>query len=79
MQWIDLLCTLFFFIIAGCLLGFINIREMNAHLARFERSCKEGGAEHQPLANSMPMLMVRGLYKLPSIPLPSVSLDQCSR
>ena len=42
-------------------MGFINLGEINEHLTRFERSC-ENGIEHQPLANSMLVFMVRGLY-----------------
>ncbi len=46
----------------GALLGFVNLGETNAHLLEFERSLEEGGRSSQPLANSMLVFMVRGLF-----------------
>ena len=48
--------------IAGGLLGFTNLGEIDTHLTRFEWSLEEERAEYQPLAKSMLVVMVRGLY-----------------
>ena len=43
-------------------MGFINLGKTNDHLLKFERSLEEGGPTLQPLANSMMVFMVRGLF-----------------
>ena len=48
----------------GWLIGFIDLGSINNHLARFEQSLSEDDAEIStpPLAKSMVVLMVRGLF-----------------
>ena len=48
-------------IFAGGLRGFTNIGDINTHLLEFERSLDDSTVE-PPLANSMLVLMVRGLF-----------------
>ena len=43
-------------------MGFINLDETNDHLLKFECSLEEEGPTLQPLANSIMVLMVRGLF-----------------
>ena len=50
------------FIHTGALTGFSDIGDVNNHLVAFERSLSEDGAPSQPLAKSMLVLMVRGLF-----------------
>ncbi len=44
------------------LIGFTNLGEINQHLLAFERTLSEEAASDGPLANSMTMFMVRGLF-----------------
>jgi len=47
----------------GALVGFTNLREMNEHLQKFEQSLEaNGGNTQEPLANSVLVVMVRGLF-----------------
>lgn len=46
----------------GSIIGFTNLGEVNAELAAFEKSLEEDSMTHEPLANSMLVMMVRGLF-----------------
>ena len=46
----------------GNLVGFCNLGEVNNHLLAFERSVDADGATHPPLAKTMMVFMVRGLF-----------------
>ena len=48
-------------LLPGSLVGFTNIGEVNSHLQAFERTLDAGKSE-TPLAQSMLVLMVRGLF-----------------
>lgn len=48
--------------IAGGLLGFTNLGEIDTLFTSFKRSLEEGSSESQPLAKSMLVIMVRELY-----------------
>jgi hypothetical protein len=45
----------------GSILGFSNLGEINAELTAYERALEEEST-HEPLANSMLVIMVRGLF-----------------
>ena len=48
---------------SGALIGFADLGELNTHLCRFERLlASDGSCAMQPLAKSMLVLMVRGLF-----------------
>jgi hypothetical protein len=49
----------------GCVVGFINLGEINNDLSAFERRMK-GDNEHAPIANHLLVLMVWGIFKLES-------------
>ena len=46
----------------GKLVGFSNLGEINNLLLSFERSLESDSSEYPPLANSMMVFMVRGLF-----------------
>lgn len=46
----------------GALVGFTNIGDVNSHLTEYEQSMKEQEQIEDKLANSMLVLMVRGLF-----------------
>ena len=47
---------------SGELVGFVNLGETNNRLIQFERQVESSTCEHEPLANSIVVLMVRGLF-----------------
>lgn len=47
---------------SGELVGFANLRDTNNHLLQFQRSLEEGEVYQQPLARTMFVIMVRGLF-----------------
>lgn len=69
-----LLCVWYWF--TGAVIGYTNLGEINSHLATFERSLFEGITK-EPLANSMLVIMVRGLFthlQFPYAQFPCTSL-----
>ena len=48
---------------SGELVGFVNLGETNNHLLQFEQEMEGSTSEHEPLANSMVVIMVRGLFR----------------
>ena len=50
-------------ITTGATVGFSNLGEVNSHLSEFEASTKDSDDSREPLANSMLVLIVRGLFK----------------
>ncbi len=46
----------------GRLIGFCNLGGVNNHLLSFERSLEKDGDPHPPLAKTMMVFMVRGLF-----------------
>ena len=68
-------------IILGSLIGFTNLGEMNSHLQAYERSLKGEDEVQPPLANSMLVFLVKGLFgnlQFPYVQFPctAVSGDQ---
>lgn len=66
-------CILFI----GALIGFTNLGDITSHLAEFERSLESDRFPTNSIANSMLVLMVRGLFsqlKFPYAQFPSTSL-----
>lgn len=54
----------------GSLMGFVNLGSINNHLLRFEAAIRDNrdGMNHpRPLANSMLVLMVRGLFSIRTV------------
>ena len=47
---------------SGELVGFVNLGETNDHLIQFERQVERSTCDYEPLANSMVVIMVRGLF-----------------
>ena len=47
---------------SGELVGFVNLGETNNHLIQFEQQVEGNASEYKPLANSMVVMMVRGLF-----------------
>ena len=47
---------------SGALIGFANLGEINSHLLEFEHSVDVAAPHSEPLANSMTVFMVRGLF-----------------
>lgn len=47
---------------AGSIIGFANLGDINSHLSDFERSLEDNTDILQPLAKSMLVLMVRGIF-----------------
>lgn len=47
---------------SGELVGLVNLGEMNDHLIQFERQVEHSTCDYEPLANSMVVIMVRGLF-----------------
>lgn len=61
----------------GAIIGFTNLGEVNLHLSEFEASTKDSKDSREPLANSMLVLMVRGLFndlEFPYAQFPCTSL-----
>lgn len=53
----------------GNIIGFTDLGEVNNHLAKFEKSIEESDVETQePLAKSMLVVMVRGLFSKVQFP-----------
>ena len=52
----------------GSITGFSNLGEVNTELAAYERSLGEEMMTHEPLANSMLVIMVRGLFSKVQFP-----------
>ena len=46
----------------GALLGFTNLGDIDAHLTWFEQSLQDDDSQNPSLANTMLVIMVRGLY-----------------
>ncbi|XP_065916190.1 uncharacterized protein [Dysidea avara] len=46
----------------GAIIGFTNLGEVNSHLSAFENASKTDDSHSLPLANSMLVLLVRGLF-----------------
>lgn len=46
----------------GALTGFVNLGETNEHLLQLERQLRSGTETSEPLAKTMLVLMVRGLF-----------------
>ena len=68
---------------SGELVGFVNLGETNNRLIQFERQVESSTCEHEPLANSIVVLMVRGLFthlQFPyaQFPCASVTGTSCS-
>ena len=62
----------------GCLTGFIDIGDINCHLADYERQLSNDDIR-DPLASSMLVLMVRGLFttlKFAYTQFPCINLSQ---
>ena len=52
-----------FILLSGALIGFADLGGLNTHLAAFERMLESDGCHtKQPLAKSVLVLMVRGLF-----------------
>lgn len=66
-------------LILGELIGYTDLGDINAHLDAFERSIEEGcSSEEELLANSMLVLLVRGLFsqlKFPFAQFPCTALS----
>ena len=45
----------------GAMIGFVELGDINEHLLKFERQVK-GNTDEEPLANSMMVMMVRGIF-----------------
>lgn len=56
---------------SGELVGFVNLGETNNHLIQFEQQVEGNASEYEPLANSMVVMMVRGLLRTFSFPMHS--------
>ena len=56
--------------------GFVDLGDVNNHLAAFERSLEEDGTSAQTLAKSMLVLMVRGLFS--GLQFPYAQFPCCS-
>lgn len=52
----------------GSIIGFTHLGEVNAELAAYEKSLEEDSVTHEPLANSMLVVMVRGLFSKMQFP-----------
>ena len=68
---------LFISIIVGAIIGFTNIGDINSHLLAFERSLNNDMDQSTPLAHSMLVLLVRGLFsklQFPYVQFPCTSL-----
>ena len=66
----------FFVVVLGLLIGYTELGDINTHLETFERSIEEG-VSGETLANSILVLLVRGLFsplKFPYAQFPCVSL-----
>lgn len=50
------------FLVAGSIVGFADLGEVNNHLQAFERSLQEDAEPMEPLAKSMMVVLVRGLF-----------------
>lgn len=48
--------------LSGSIVGFSNLGDLNSQLSDFEKSLDEGSEGQEPLANSMLVVMVRGLF-----------------
>ena len=62
---------------SGELIGFVNLGEINSYLLQFEQQLEGRTSEHEPLANSMVVFMVRGLFtrlQFPYAQFPSISI-----
>ena len=46
----------------GAIKGFINLGDINSHLTAFEESLKHSETDLEQLANSMLVIMVKGLF-----------------
>ena len=52
-----------FYWFSGALIGFVDIGSINNHLCNFERQLEKGSSViEQPLAKTMLVIMVRGLF-----------------
>ena len=51
--------------VIGAVIGFTNIGDVNSHLAAYEEAVEGGEQPEVRLANSMLVLMVRGLFSTP--------------
>ena len=63
---------------SGALIGFANLGEINSHLLEFERSLEVSQSFTEPLANSMTVFMVRGLFtrlQFPYAQFPSIKVS----
>ena len=63
---------------SGALIGFANLGEINSHLLEFERSVDVTAPHSEPLANSMIVFMVRGLFtrlQFPYAQFPSIKVS----
>jgi len=63
---------------SGALIGFANLGEINSHLLEFERSVDVAAPHSEPLANSMTVFMVRGLFtrlQFPYAQFPSIKVS----
>lgn len=61
----------------GAIVGFTNLGEVNDHLSAFERSFEDESESQEPLAKSMLVLMVRGLFtklQFPYVQFPCTKL-----
>ena len=56
--------------------GFVDLGDVNNHLAAFERSLEEDGTSAQTLAKSMLVLMIRGLFS--GLQFPYAQFPCCS-
>ena len=80
-------CTLYMYstitqtvlnLISGSVVGFTNLGDINSHLLAFERLMRDDEAERSPLANSMLVLLVRGLFsrlEFPYVQFPCTALS----
>ena len=62
---------------SGELVGFINLGAINDHLIQFERRLEGSLNDHEPLADSMVVIMVRGLFtrlQFPYVQFPCASV-----
>ena len=64
--------------ILGAVIGFTNLGEINTHLSKFGESLKDNPCKLEQLANSMLVIMVKGLFsslEFPYAQFPCVSVS----
>ena len=67
-----------FFSCSGSVIGFANLGDINSHLLAFEHLMRDDEAYSAPLANSMLVLLVKGLFnrlEFPYVQFPCTALS----